>query len=59
MSGNITLKTRQARLRWYEHILQIDVGNKEKQTMKLEVRGTRANGRPRMRWMDNITQDMN
>ena len=33
--------------------------NKVKQTMKMEVRGARAKGRPRMRWMDNIRHDMN
>ena len=30
-----------------------------KQTMKMEVRGTRAKGRPRMGWTDNIRHDMN
>ena len=29
------------------------------QTMKMEVRGTRGKGRPRMRWMDNMRHDMN
>ena len=36
----------------------MDEGNKVKQTMKMEVRGTRAKGRPRMRWMDNIRHDI-
>ena len=27
--------------------------------MKMEVRGTPAKGRPRMKWMDNIRHDMN
>ena len=53
---NITLKVN---LHWYGHILQMDEGNKVKQTMKMEVRGTRAKGRPRMRWMDNIRRDKN
>ena len=30
-----------------------------KQTMKMEVRGTRAKGRSNMRWMHNIRHDMN
>ena len=55
-SGNIsgelgvekmTLKERQARLRWYGHALRKDEGNKVKQTTKMEVRGTEAEGRPR------------
>ena len=37
----------------------MDEGNKVKQTIKMEVRGTRAKGRPGMRWMDNIRHDMN
>ena len=56
---NITLKVRQARLRWYEHILLMDEENKVKRMMKMEVGGTRAKGRPRMRWMDNIRHDIN
>ena len=40
-------------------ILRMDDENKVKQTMKVEVRGTRAKGRPRMRWMDNIRHGMN
>ena len=53
---NITFK---ATLRWYGHILQTDEGNKVKPTMKMEVRGTEAKGRPRTRWMGNIRHDMN
>ena len=33
--------------------------NKVKQTMKMEVRGTRTKGRPRITWMDNIRHDIN
>ena len=50
---NITLKTR---LRWYG--LGMGEENKVKQTMKMKVKGTRAKGRPSMRWMDNIRHDM-
>ena len=56
---NNTLKSRQPRLRWYGQILRMDEGNKVKQTMKMEVRGTRAKGRPRMRQMNNIRQGIN
>ena len=37
----------------------MDEGNKAKQTMKMVVRGTQVNGRPRMRLMDDIRHDMN
>ena len=42
--------------------MRMGKGNKVKQTMKMEVRGTRVKGRPRRRWMDkpyNIRHDMN
>ena len=55
---NVTLKARQARLHWYGNILRMDQENKVKQTMKMEVRGTRAKVRPRMRWMNYIRHDM-
>ena len=53
------LIARPVRLRWYVHILWMDEGNNVKQMMKMEVGGTRAKGRPRMRWMDNIRHNMN
>ena len=37
----------------------MDEGNKVKQMMKMEVRGTRAKPRPRMRCVDNTRHDMN
>ena len=55
---NITLKARQARLRWNGHILRMAQENNVKQPMKMEVGGTRTKGRPRMGWMDNIRHDM-
>ena len=56
---NIILKAGQTKLYWYANILWMDDGNKVKHTMKMEVRGNQAKGRPRMRWMDNIRHDMN
>ena len=50
----ITLKAKPAMLQWYGHTLCMYGKNKVKQTMKMEVRGTRVKGRARMRWMDNI-----
>ena len=37
----------------------MDEENNVKQTMKMEVRSTRAKGRPRIRWMYNMRHDMN
>ena len=38
---------------------RVDERNEVKQTMKMEVRGSRAKGRQRMRWRDNIKPDIN
>ena len=39
--------------------MRLDEGSKGKQRMKMEVRASRAEGRPRMTWMVNIRHDMN
>ena len=51
---NIRLKTSQARLRRYGHDLQKEEANKIKQNMEMEVRGTRAKGRPILSWMGSV-----
>ena len=52
---NILDKVRQARLRWYGHLVQISGDNK---VWKMEVEGSRPRGRPRKRWMENLRDDM-
>ena len=49
---------RKTRLLRYGQLMRMDEGNKVKQTMKKEVRGTRGKGRRRMGWVDNIRHDM-
>ena len=55
---HVRLNAMQARLRRSGHIIWLDEGNGVKETMKMKARGTRAKGRPRMRWMDNIRPGM-
>ena len=48
----ITLKARQAMLQWYGHIMRMSRGDNADGSKR-----TRAKGRPRMRWMDNIRHE--
>ena len=48
-----TARIRTARLRWYGHVRRMEENNWE-----MEVDGRRARGRPVLRWMDNIRQDI-
>ena len=55
---SITAKIRTARLRWYGHVRRMEENNWVRRVMEMEVDGRRARGRPVLRWMDNIRQDM-
>ena len=50
---------RQARLRWYGHIMRTGEEYKAKQTTKMTVRGTLAKLCPIITWADKISLDMN
>ena len=39
--------------------MRMEEENKVKRTMKMDVGGTEAKGRPRTMWMNNIRRDMN
>ena len=58
MSGNHHIESETSRVALVMDTFCMYEENKVKRTMKMEVRGTRAKGRPRMRWMDNIRRDM-
>ncbi|KIH64119.1 hypothetical protein ANCDUO_05575 [Ancylostoma duodenale] len=50
----ITEKLREARLRWYGHVLRADNDSIRKIGFDLDVRGKRPKGRPKQRWMDTL-----
>ena len=58
MSGKYHIESETSRVALVMDTFCMYEENKVKQTMKMEVRGTRVKGRPRMWWMDNIRQDM-
>ncbi|KAG1665509.1 Glutamate receptor ionotropic, kainate 2 [Nymphon striatum] len=47
------------RLRWLGHVQRMDVCNPVKDAWIRDVSGQRPSGRPRLRWRDVVTKDMN
>ncbi|EYC10880.1 hypothetical protein Y032_0053g2350 [Ancylostoma ceylanicum] len=54
----IVAKMREARLRWYGHVLRSDDNSVAKSAMNITVEGRRPRGRPKTRWLDRIEEDM-
>ncbi|XP_039627278.1 uncharacterized protein LOC120540503 [Polypterus senegalus] len=51
-------KMREARLRWYGHVVCADDNSVAKTAMRLDPGDQRPRGRPKKRWMDRIKEDM-
>uniref|UniRef100_A0A914WFV1 Polyprotein n=1 Tax=Plectus sambesii TaxID=2011161 RepID=A0A914WFV1_9BILA len=51
-------KMREARLRWYGHVMRSDGDAVSKTAMNLSLAGQRPRGRPKKRWLDRINEDM-
>ncbi|VDP06679.1 unnamed protein product [Heligmosomoides polygyrus] len=51
-------KMREARLRWYGHVLRGKEDSVRKIGLELEVSGKRPRGRPKQRWSDTLHTDM-
>ena len=56
--GRFGEKTREARLRWYGHILRKDDGYIGRRMLGMELPGKRKRGRPKRRFMDVVKEDM-
>ena len=54
----ITEKMREGRLRWYGHVVRSSEHSVASTAMRLNPQGRRPRGRPKMRWMDRIKEDM-
>ncbi|VDO69441.1 unnamed protein product [Heligmosomoides polygyrus] len=51
-------KMREARLRWYGHVLRGEEDSVRKIGLKFEVVGKRPRGRPKQRWSDTLHMDL-
>ena len=56
--GKFGDKTREARLRWYGHLLRKDDGYIGRRMLRMELPGKRKRGRPKSRFMDVVKEDM-
>ena len=56
--GRFGEKTREARLRWYGHVLRKDDGYIGRWMLMMELPGKRKRGRPKRRFMDVVKEDM-
>ena len=56
--GRFGEKTREARLRWYGHVLRKDDAYIGRRMLMMEMPGKRKRGRPNMRFMDVVKEDM-
>lgn len=54
----ISDKIREARLRWYGHVLRKPEGEAVKRVWRQPVVGRRSRGRQRLRWRDRVERDM-
>ncbi|KAK6744616.1 hypothetical protein RB195_011379 [Necator americanus] len=54
----ITEKMKQARLRWFGHVLRREEDSVAKTALKLDVSGVRPRGRPKIRWLDRVKLDI-
>ena len=50
-------KTREARLRWFEHVPRSDCGYIGKRMLAMELPGIRRRGRPKRRYMVAVRED--
>ncbi|VDO96393.1 unnamed protein product [Heligmosomoides polygyrus] len=56
--ASIADKLREARLRWYGHVLRANDDAVCKIGLNLEVPGKRPRGRPKQRWLDTLHMDL-
>ena len=55
---DIKLKMREARLRWFGHVVRREEEEDIRRTMAMEIKGKQRRGRPKKRWIDCVEKDM-
>jgi len=54
----IQAKMRQARLRWFGHVMRRDDQSVVRTALRVDPAGQRPRGRPKKRWLDRLNEDM-
>jgi len=54
----IQLKMREARLRWYGHVMRLEEDSVVRTALRIDPPGRRPRGRPKKRWLDRLQDDM-
>ena len=57
-TGRLGGKAREARLRWFGHVLRRGSGDIGRRMLEMELPGRRRRGRPKRRFMDAVKEDM-
>ena len=54
----ISKKMQERRLRWLGHVMRREADYVGRQVLDMQVAGERRRGRPKLRWMDRLREDM-
>ena len=56
--NNVRFIKSQCRLRWAAHVMRMDTARTVKKLTEWEQCSSRAVGRPRLRWLDQVEEDL-
>ena len=55
---DIVADIRKKRLEWTGHVVRIDQGRTVKKIFESKLEGSRRKGRPRLRWLEEVENDL-
>ena len=56
--GEISKKAQERRLKWYGHVMTREEHYVGRRAMGMKVQGRRKKGRPKVRWLDIVKDDI-
>ena len=58
LKSTVVERIQERRLRWFGHVSRMDINRLPNKALHMKVMGRRNRGRPRMRWIDKIKEDI-